>query len=62
MWMFLSRALRRWVIAAVLVPLGAKALGAAGRGLERRSGRTRLTRGVQGAADLLGRQRRRGRR
>jgi len=53
MWVLLSSGLRRWVIASVAVPVGARVLrGVAGQ-IETRSGPTRLTRTLRSASSLV---------
>lgn len=70
MWVFLTARLRQWVLLAVLLPLVTRLVRALRRGMEARSGPTRLTRalatveklgGRDGRKDGRGRRGRRGR-
>jgi len=49
----LRRALLRWLLAAIAVPVAAEVADRVGRGLEARRGPTRLSRGLQGGAVRL---------
>jgi formate hydrogenlyase subunit 4 len=52
MWLFLTRRLRTWLVLTVVVPLATGLLRRIGRSLERRTGPTALTRGLDRAGDL----------
>ena len=52
MWLFLTRRLRMWLLLTVVVPLATGVLRRLGRGLERRSGPSRLSRALLRAGDL----------
>ncbi|HET9770818.1 MAG TPA: hypothetical protein VFS16_08010 [Acidimicrobiia bacterium] len=51
--LLLRRALLRWLLAAVAVPVAAEAADRLGRHLEASRGRTGLSRGLQGGAARL---------
>lgn len=52
MWVLLSSQLRRWVIFAIAVPLGAKLIGVIARKLEQRAGApTKTSKVLRSAAD-----------
>jgi len=53
MWVLLSSGLRRWVIASVAIPLGARALGAVAGQVEARGGSTKLSRTLRSASSLV---------
>ena len=55
--LMLRRALLRWVLAAIAVPVAAEVADRLGRGIETRRGRTRLSDGLRGGATRLRRQR-----
>lgn len=61
MWVLLSSGLRRWLIASVAIPVGAKALGGVARQLEARGGSTKLTRTLLSASSLVAGQKDAGR-
>jgi hypothetical protein len=52
MWLFLTRRLRMWLILTVAVPLATALLRRLGRGLERRTGPSRVSRALLRAGDL----------
>ena len=52
MWLFFTRRLRMWLILTVLVPFATGVLRKVGRGLERRSGPTTISRALLKAGDL----------
>ena len=52
MWLFFTRRLRVWLILTVVVPLATGLLRRVGRGLEARSGPSRVSRSLLGAGDL----------
>jgi len=52
-WVLLSSGLRRWVIASVAVPLGARALGAVASQVEARGGSPKLSRTLRSASSLV---------
>ncbi|NAZ82897.1 hypothetical protein GTR02_13830 [Kineococcus sp. R8] len=62
MWVLLSAGLRRWLIASVAVPVGARALGAVARQVELRGGPPKLARTLRSASSLVLGQRATGRR
>jgi hypothetical protein len=45
-WLFFTSRLRGWVLFSLLMPLGARAAGALAGSLERRGGRSPLTRAL----------------
>ncbi|NIZ91165.1 hypothetical protein [Kineococcus rubinsiae] len=53
MWVLLSSGLRRWLIASIAIPLGAKALGGVAGRIESRGGATKLTRTLRSASSLV---------
>lgn len=53
MWVFFTRRLRLWLLAAVAGPLLGWALNRAGRRLEQRHGQSRVSRGLQTAGQRL---------
>lgn len=55
--LMLRRALLRWLLAAIAVPVAAEVADRLGRGLETRRGRSRLSEGLQSGAVRLRRQR-----
>ncbi|MFP5283612.1 MAG: hypothetical protein ACLGIF_09195 [Actinomycetes bacterium] len=57
MWVFLTARLRQWLLMAVVLPLVLRLVGMVRRALERRSGRSRLTRALARAETLGGRRR-----
>ena len=58
MWVFFTSRLRQWLILAVAVPLATVVVRTIRRRLEKRTGETRLTRGL-GQVENLGRKARR---
>ena len=58
MWVFFTSRLRQWLILAVAVPLATVVVRTIRRRLEKRTGETRLTRGL-GQVENLGRRARR---
>jgi hypothetical protein len=52
MWLFLTRRLRMWLILTVVVPLATGLLRRLGRGLEQRTGPSRVSRALLQAGDL----------
>jgi hypothetical protein len=62
MWVFITARLRQWLILAVLIPVATMLVHALKRFLERRSGQTRLTRGLGWLENLGQRHGRRRRR
>jgi hypothetical protein len=52
MWLFLTRRLRMWLILTVVVPLATGLLRRLGRGLEKRTGPSRVSRALLQAGDL----------
>lgn len=61
MWVFFTARLRQWLILAVAVPLATVLVRTVRRQIEKRTGQTRLTRGL-GQVENLGRRARRGER
>ncbi len=61
MWVFFTARLRRWLILAVAVPVATLLVRTLRKQIEKRSGQTRLTRGLA-RAEQLGRRRGRKRR
>ena len=59
MWALLSRRFRRWVLLVVGAPLAARLLHRVADGVEARYGRSTVTNGMRGAADILPGKRRR---
>ena len=57
MWVFFTRRLRLWLLAAVAGPLLGWALNRAGRRLEQRNGESRVSRGLQSAGQQLKKRR-----
>ncbi|SER06311.1 hypothetical protein [Microlunatus flavus] len=58
MWVFFTARLRQWLILAVAVPLATVLVRTIRRSIEKRTGQTRLTRGL-GQVENLGRRARR---
>jgi hypothetical protein len=58
MWVFFTSRLRQWLILAVAVPLATLVVRTIRRRIEKRTGETRLTRGL-GHVEDLGRRARR---
>ena len=58
MWVFFTSRLRQWLILAVAVPLATVLVRTIRRRIEKRTGETRLTRGL-GQVENLGRRARR---
>lgn len=58
MWVFFTSRLRQWLILAVAVPLATVLVRTIRRRIEKRTGETRLTRGL-GQVENLGRKARR---
>ena len=58
MWVFFTSRLRQWLILAVAVPLATVLVRTIRRRIEKRTGETRLTRGL-GHVEELGRKTRR---
>ena len=58
MWVFFTSRLRQWLILAVAVPLATVVVRTIRRRIEKRTGETRLTRGL-GQVENLGRRARR---
>ena len=59
MWVFFTSRLRQWLILAVAVPLATVLVRTIRRSIEKRTGQTRLTRGLGQVENLGGRARRR---
>lgn len=62
MWVFFTARLRRWLVLAVAVPVGTLLVRTVRRQIEKRSGETRLTRGLSSVEQIGQRSRRRKRR
>jgi hypothetical protein len=62
MWVFFTSRLRQWLILAVAVPLATVLVRTIRRRIEKRTGETRLTRGLGHVEDLGRRARRKQRR
>ena len=58
MWVFFTSRLRQWLILAIAVPLATVLVRTIRRSIEKRTGQTRLTRGL-GQVENLGRRARR---
>ena len=61
MWVFFTARLRRWLILAVAVPVATVLVRTIRRQLEKRSGETRLTRGLSRVEQIGRRTRGKGR-
>lgn len=61
MWVFFTARLRQWLILAVAVPAATLLVRTVRRQIEKRSGETRLTRGLSQVEQIGGRTRRSGR-
>lgn len=59
MWALLSRRFRRWVLLVVGAPIAARLLHRIADGVETRYGRSAVTSGLRGAANIVPQRRRR---